>query len=240
MPPASTSTTSPTARRRAEAAPLEAVLFDLDGTLADTAADLTGALNGVLAEIGRPALELERTRPFASRGARALLRLGLGAQADDARVEALMPRFLELYGARLCEETCLYPGIDALIEELAVLNIRWGVVTNKPRPYTVPLVERLPLPSPPSAIVCGDDLAEKKPHPAPVRHALDEIGVPPWSALFAGDDRRDVMAGWRAGAATVVALWGYIDAGETPATWGADAVADDPWQLGRLIAATAG
>ena len=202
------------------------VLFDLDGTLADTAADLTAALNHALAGLGVAPLPLETTRPYVSRGAGALLQLALGAAAGDPRIEASRPRFLAWYADHLCIETRLYPGIAALLESLADQEIAWGVVTNKPRAYTVPLLDDLPLPHPPASIVCADDLPHKKPHPLPVRHACAALGALPGDCLFVGDDRRDVTAGFRAGTVTAAAAWGYIGPGESPRNWGADLVAD--------------
>jgi phosphoglycolate phosphatase-like HAD superfamily hydrolase len=128
-------------------------LFDLDGTLADTAADLTHALNHVLGEIGRATLAFEKTRPFVSRGARALIRLGLDTTDDDPHIEALLPRFLEYYARHLADETRLFPGIDEILGGLAARGIPWGVVTNKTRALTVPLLGRLGLSYPPAVTV---------------------------------------------------------------------------------------
>ena len=213
------------------------VLFDLDGTLADTAADLTGALNRVLADIDRPPLSLERARPHVSLGAAALIRIGLDADANDPRIAELFPRFLHYYANALCVETTIFPGISGLLEELAVRGIHWGIVTNKPRAYTEPLVDALPLPVAPATIVCGDDLPYKKPHPLPVRRACDALSAAPGACLFAGDDRRDVVSGFRAGTRTAAAAWGYLGPGEDPENWGADLVASSATELMERSAA---
>ncbi len=207
------------------------VLFDLDGTLADTAADLTNALNRVLVDHDLEPVALADTREHVSRGASALLQLSLGAAGDDPRIDAWRPAFLDYYAKALCEHTRLFPGIAGLIEGLADLGIAWGVVTNKPRAYTVPLLDALTLPSRPSVLVCADDLAHKKPHPLPLRHACERLGAATFHCVYVGDDRRDVIAGFRAGTGTAAALWGYIGPGENPATWGADIMAPDAPRL---------
>jgi N-acetyl-D-muramate 6-phosphate phosphatase len=214
---------------------VRAVLFDLDGTLADTAADLTRALNHVLVGIDVEPVPLSRARTHVSQGAVALLALGLGAGTDDPRVGNLRGPFLEFYANNLCVDSCLFDGIDALLRMLDDGGIAWGVVTNKPRAYTLPLLDALPLPTPPGVVVCGDDLAVKKPHPLPVRHACATLDVSPTDTLFVGDDPRDITAGLRAGTGTVVAGWGYIDATVNPGLWGADGIAAEPAQLGAFL-----
>jgi phosphoglycolate phosphatase len=214
---------------------VQAVLFDLDGTLADTAADLTRALNHALAGIPVAPVDISRSREHVSRGAVALIALGLGVSVDDPRVDGLRSPFLKFYARNLCVDTCLFDGIEVLLRMLDQNNIRWGVVTNKPRSYTTPLLNALPLPSPPAALVCGDDLPVKKPHPLPVRRALEMLAVAPVNAVFVGDDPRDITAGLRAGTRTVVAGWGYIGESVNPATWGADAIAGHVEQLEALL-----
>ena len=207
------------------------MLFDLDGTLADTAADLTAALNRVLDELSEPYVANAQARPHVSRGALALLRLGLRARQDDPRPAALLPRFLEFYAAALCEETRLFPGIEECLDRLDGGHIPFGVVTNKPREYTLPILERLDVARRLSAVVCGDDLAVKKPHPAPLRRASEEFEIAAHDIVYVGDDRRDVTAGFRAGMPTIIAAWGYLGPGETPETWGANAIAATPLDL---------
>lgn len=218
----------------AKSDPPAAVLFDLDGTLADTAEDLTAALNSVLAQAGRAPLPLETTRPLVSRGALALLRLGFDIDGSDPRMTALRESFLDFYGRNLSVSSCLFPGIADLLRRFQARGIPFGVVTNKPRAYTEPLLAEL-LPTPPASVVCGDDLAVQKPHPAPLLLACRQIGVRPFQCVFIGDDRRDVVAGLRAGMTTIVAAYGYIGPGEQPMDWGARHVADAPEQIAKLI-----
>lgn len=215
-----------------------AVLFDLDGTLADTAADLTATLNHVLASHDIAPLDLEQTRPHVSSGAAALLQLGLGTGADDSRLGDMRNAFLEHYGNNLCIHTRLFPGIHRFLVQLTQRDIPFAVVTNKPRAYTVPLLESLRLPSPPASIVCGDDLAVRKPHPAPVRAACSAMGVEPFDCIFAGDDQRDVIAGFRAGTHTIAAIYGYIGVDQQPSNWGADGLAGSATELARLTLRT--
>jgi N-acetyl-D-muramate 6-phosphate phosphatase len=211
------------------------VLFDLDGTLADTAADLTAALNSVLQRHGIPALEPEQTRAHVSGGASALLQLGLGASAGDPRIDQMRPMFLEHYQNHLCVHTRLFPGIRGILRQLARRHIPIAVVTNKPRLYTVPLLEALNLPAKPASIVCGDDLPTRKPHPAPVRAACRAMSEDPFDCVFIGDDRRDIVAGFRAGTGTIVAAYGYIGPAERPSDWGADALIDSTERLASLL-----
>ncbi len=203
------------------------VLFDLDGTLADTAADLTRALNRVLAELDRPPKALEDTRPHVSLGAAVLLRIGLDTHPGDPRIGELFPRLLRFYAEDICVETRLFPAIDTLLDSLRANGTPWGIVTNKPRAYTGPLLDALPLPVPPSTVICADDLPHRKPHPLPIRRACQVLEAAPGDCLYVGDDRRDIVAGFRAGAWTAAAAWGYLGPDEDPATWGADIVADD-------------
>ncbi len=213
---------------------VDGILFDLDGTLADTAADLTAALNRVLADLDRPPLPLARTRPLVSRGAAALLQLALEDQAGEhPGMAVLRDRFLAYYAAALAEHSRLFPGMDGLLAHLQERRIAVGVVTNKPRAYTVPLLDALGVS--PAVLLCGDDLPVKKPHPLPVRRACQVLATRPGRVAMVGDDRRDILSGWRAGAATVAAAWGYLGPGEDPARWGADRVLSSAAELVALV-----
>jgi phosphoglycolate phosphatase len=209
------------------------VLFDLDGTLADTAPDLIHAIARLCAELGAPAPVTEMLRHSVSAGGRALLRLALpGAGAE--RIEALLPRFLALYAEDIAVHTRLYPGIADLIDDLDARRIPWGIVTNKPGALTRMLLAELALGTRCAALVCGDSLPVRKPDPATVLHACELAGVPPERTVLVGDDLRDVLAGRAAGSRTIAAAWGYLDGGD-PAQWGADQVIALPQDLPRAL-----
>ena len=208
-----------------------AVLFDLDGTLADTAPDLAGALNLLLAERGLPAVPIERLRPYASAGALGLLRAGMGIGPDDAEFEMLRVRFLDLYTDNICVDTRLFPGMDQVLSQLEQRSTIWGIVTNKPARFTVPLIKALGLAERTACVVSGDTTAYSKPHPAPLLHAAETLDLPPQACLYVGDDLRDVQAAHAAGMPVLAAAFGYLgDAGD-PHVWGADAVIDHPSEI---------
>jgi phosphoglycolate phosphatase len=186
------------------------VLFDLDGTLLDTAPDMGGALNELLAEHGEPALPAGIIRPWVSNGAAALVRLGF-ADADPDRHERLRLRFLELYSRRLARESRLFPGGEELLDALEAAGLRWGIVTNKPGWLTDPLLDALGLAARAGVVVSGDTLPETKPHPAPLRFAAERIAVAPAAIAYLGDAERDMIAARAAGMRAVAATWGYID-----------------------------
>lgn len=213
---------------------IEAVLFDLDGTLADTAPDLGGALNLLREESGLPSLPLDELRPYASSGARGLLAVGFDVTPDHDRYMDLQQRFLALYEDRICVDTSLFPGIVELIDELEQRRIRCGVVTNKIERFTRPLLKRLGLLDRAVCVVSGDSAAKPKPDPAPLLMACEIAKVRPQDVFYVGDDERDVLAGRAAGMRTVVAAWGYL--GGTPLNaWGADAIIDHPADILELI-----
>lgn len=203
------------------------VLFDLDGTLLDTAPDLGAAVNRLRAEHGRPPLTDAAIRPYVSAGAPGLIKLGLGIARDDARFAELRARLLELYAEHLAELTRPFPGINELLARLDAAGTAWGIVTNKPAFLTTPLLAAIPEMHSAAAVVSGDTLAQHKPDPAPVLHACALANVAAERSVFFGDDRRDVDAGRKAGTATAVALYGYIGIEEEPGTWGADALFED-------------
>lgn len=211
-------------------APRHPVLFDLDGTLADTAPDLRHALNAVLAEQGRAPLPLERVRPAASHGAIAMLQLAFPDTAADA-LAPLRDRFITHYQANLHRDTTLFPGTLALLAGLEARNIPWGVVTNKLAHLTAPLLRALQLDRRAACVVSGDTTPRAKPHPAPLLHACMLLDCAPDGAVYVGDSVRDIEAARRAGMPVVLAAWGYLDGMGAPETFGADLVIRQPEEL---------
>ena len=212
----------------------QAVLFDLDGTLADTAPDLAAALNRLRAEQGLEPLPLEDVRPFASAGARGLVHVGFDAKPGDSEYEALREAFLEFYRERTCVETRLFPGIPELLGELARRQVPWGVVTNKATRFTDRIIESLKLA--PACVVCGDTTPHLKPHPAPLLHAAGLLALAPAQCLYLGDDLRDIQGARAAGMRAVAVDWGYHHpASGGPGTWQADAVISQPQDVIALI-----
>lgn len=213
---------------------LKAVLFDLDGTLADTAPDLAAALNRLRADQGLQPLTLERVRPFASAGARGLMHVGFGVKPGDNEYDALRAAFLEAYRENTCVETRLFPGIAELLAELARRSIAWGVVTNKATRFTERILSALQLA--PACVVCGDTTPHLKPHAAPMLHAAELLELPANACLYLGDDLRDIQAGRAAGMRAVAVEWGYHHPENGgPATWQADAVIAQPRDLINLL-----
>ena len=205
--------------------PWQGVLFDLDGTLLDTARDLGGALNDLLADCGRPPLPAAEIRPWASHGSGALIRLAFGLTAGE-EFDALRERFLDRYAERIALETRLFPGGEALLEGIEGAGLRWGVVTNKPAFLTDPLLAALGLDRRAACVVSGDTLPQKKPHPAPLLHAAALAGLDPTACVYLGDAERDVQAARAAGMTPLVALFGYLGDHDDPASWGAAASVD--------------
>ncbi|MEO8225128.1 MAG: phosphoglycolate phosphatase [Gammaproteobacteria bacterium] len=211
-----------------------AVLFDLDGTLLDTAPDMIDALNFICAEEGTAPVTYERARGYVSNGAVGLLRLAFPA-FDPARDTALHQRYLERYAARLAVDTCLFPHIDSLLNALEGANVPWGIVTNKPGHLTEPLLAALGLRQRAACAVSGDTLPERKPHPRPILFALEQMAIDPASSVYVGDARRDIESGRAAGTVTVAVRYGYVEPGQDPSTWGADHVVDTPLDLIALL-----
>lgn len=210
---------------------IRTVLFDLDGTLADTAPDLAHALNTLLVEKGKPALPYETIRPEVSHGASALIKLGFSVGPGDDGFERLRERFLALYSADLCLHTRPFSGIEALLKSLQQQGINWGIVTNKPAFLTDPLVASLNLAPAPACVVSGDTVANRKPHPEPMLLACAQAGSQPRECLYVGDAERDIQAGRHAGMKTLVALFGYIGNDEKPQNWGADGMIRAPREI---------
>jgi len=216
--------------------PLRAVLFDLDGTLADTAPDLSAAANKMRSARGLPALPLDSLRPHASAGARGLLGEAFGITPADPDYPAMRDEFIANYAADICVASALFDGIATLLGELDQRKIRWGIVTNKVTHLTEPLVALLGLAESTGCIVCGDTTAHPKPHPAPLLHAAQTIGVHPSAIVYVGDDLRDIQAGQAAGMQTIAAAYGYCGSSLPPAEWGADHLVDSTAQLQQLLA----
>jgi N-acetyl-D-muramate 6-phosphate phosphatase len=210
--------------------PSRAVLFDFDGTLADTAPDLAAAVNRMRREQGQEPLPLERLRPFASAGARGLLQAAFGIKPDDAEYKAMRQGFLDLYAETCCSQTDLFPGMAELLRELAARDIRWGVVTNKATRFTERILAHLQLK--PDCVACGDTTAHLKPHPAPLLHAAEQLNLPPAGCWFLGDDLRDMKAARAAGMRPIAVDWGYHhpESGG-PGTWEAELVIARPMDL---------
>lgn len=205
----------------------KAVLFDLDGTLADTAPDLGRALNAQRERHGLPPLPLEGIRPFASKGAQGMLQVGFNLFPTDIPYQSLREEYLEMYTEFFTKSPKLFSGVSDLLAELDKRAIRWAICTNKPSRFTLRLVELLDL-SNASAIVCGDQCITPKPDPSMLTQAVDVMHFSPSACLYVGDDRRDCEAASAAGMPMIVAGWGYIGANENPKTWGAHALIDTP------------
>lgn len=216
--------------------PLRAILFDLDGTFADTAPDLTHALNRMRSSRGLDAVPLTQARPVTSSGARGMLAVGFGLTPADPRYKEMRGEFLRLYESELCRDSALFPGMAELVASLVSRGLRWGIVTNKAERYARPLVAALAPHLGCSCIVGGDTTAHLKPHPASLFAACSLLDIAPAEAIYVGDDERDVQAGQAAGMRTVAVRYGYLNGG-APERWGADAVIDRPGDLLGLLPA---
>jgi 2-phosphoglycolate phosphatase len=210
---------------------IKTVLFDLDGTFADTAPDLADALNRTLIANQRPALAFEQIRPVVSHGGRALIELGFGITDTDADFEPLRQQLLAFYLADIAKHTQLFAGMQQLLMDLQHNHFKWGIVTNKPAWLTNPLLESLALPTSPCSVVSGDTLPQRKPDPAPLLHASTLCQSDPAQCLYVGDAERDIIAGKRAGMLTMVARYGYISEQDDPRQWQADSYIDHPAEI---------
>ena len=208
--------------------PARALLLDLDGTLADTAPDLTASLNRALVANGYAAVEAEPLRAAISGGGRAMIEFALGLQVDEDERDRVRHAFLDDYLAHICEATALYPGMDSLLAAAETAGLPWGIVTNKLTRYTTPLVTALGLDRRAGCIIAGDTLPRAKPHPDPLLEAARLLAVAPVECVYVGDHLRDIEAGRAAGMRTLAALYGYLDASEDVLAWGADACIEAP------------
>lgn len=215
----------------------EAVLFDLDGTLIDTAPDFAGVLNRQLAAHGRQPLPYETIRASVSQGARAVVALGFADRypVDSVEFEGIRQEFLSNYLHHLADETRLFPDMDTLLTGLEALGIPWGIVTNKPSLYTMPLLKALKLDTRCSVTICPDMVTHTKPHPEPMLKAAKALGIDPEQCLYVGDHVRDIEAGRAASMTTVAVSYGYIQDGDNPADWHADYLVDSVFELSRLL-----
>ncbi len=210
---------------------IRTVLFDLDGTLADTGPDLAEALNQTLQHAGRAPLPYATIRPVVSHGGTALLQLGFGDSLPENEFDNLRNYFLDYYLHHIAEATRLFPGMEELLRLIEARGMNWGVVTNKPAWLTTPLLAALDLTRRAATIVSGDTLPQRKPHPAPMLHACTEAGSSAAECIYLGDAERDIAAGRNAGMRTLVALFGYLGADDRPDEWGADGMISTPQEL---------
>lgn len=214
---------------------LRAVLFDLDGTLIDTAPDFAAVLNRMLGDRGVSPLPFERVRETVSDGAGALVTLAFDAQPGDAAFEALRHELLTLYGRHLAVESRLFDGMAMLLERLEHHGLAWGLVTNKPAAYAEPLLEALTLHERCGVLVCPDHVTRRKPDPEALLLACDRLGCAPDETIYVGDHRRDIEAGRAAGMRTVACGYGYVHVSDPCSAWGADIVVADADELLTLI-----
>jgi len=212
-------------------ASVRGVLFDLDGTLIDSAPDLAGAANRLRADHGLPALPLAQLRPMVGSGARGMVGVAFGVAPGDDRFELLRDAFLAYYEAGLLERTHPFDGVEEMLAALESAGLPWGIVTNKATRFTTPIVAGLGLARRAAVVVCGDTTAHAKPHPEPLLHAARAMGLAPEGVVYVGDDLRDAQAAKAAGMAMVAATWGYLGLGESVHSWGADVLLDAPKQL---------
>jgi len=212
-----------------------AVLFDLDGTLVDSAPDLAGACNEMRIERGLAPLPYEQLRRMVGWGARGMVGVAFGLAPDSPGYLELRDEFLARYEARMTRETTVFDDMVPVLDWLERAALPWGIVTNKAARFAVPLVAALGLAERAATLICGDTVAHSKPHPAPLLEAARRLGLDARGCAYVGDDRRDVDAGRAAGMRTIVAAWGYLGAGEHPAAWAADAVIAAPAELMALF-----
>ena len=214
---------------------IESILFDLDGTLADTAPDLAGALNAVRLSRNLPELPNKVIRPAVSLGAGAMIKVGFDIEEGHSDFEEIRENFLRIYSENIANKTKLFDGIEVVLSELENTKKTWGIVTNKSSALTIPLLKALSLDKRAACIVCGDTLEHTKPHPAPIIHACQQIQSDPALTVFVGDAKRDIEAGNKAGTKTVVALYGYINENDDPKKWGADGTITSPHEIHEIL-----
>lgn len=215
--------------------PVRAVLFDLDGTLADTAPDLGGAVNRLRERRGLAALPIERLRPVASSGARGMLGVGFGMRPGEPGYDELRDEFLDEYEAALDRDSRLFDGMTACLDALAERGLRWGIVTNKIHRFTDKVVAGLGLAEGAAVVIAGDTTPHAKPHPEPLLEACRRLGIAPEESVYIGDDLRDIEAAHAAGMPSIAAGWGYLGEGQDASCWSADALIDTPLDLLGLL-----
>jgi phosphoglycolate phosphatase len=212
----------------------QSILFDLDGTLIDTAPDMVEVLTAMQIDRGKTPVSYELARSNVSNGAIGLLRLAFpdSTSADEKRLHV---EFLDRYEQAVCVCSSVFPGLGQLLDRLDAAARPWGIVTNKPQRMTRPLLAALGLSERTACVVSGDTLPQKKPHPAPLLHASDQTGVGPQETIYVGDAARDIEAGRAACMGTVAAAYGYITEDDDPATWNADQMAADTQELTTIL-----
>ena len=214
---------------------IRAVLFDLDGTLVDSAPDLAGAADAMRVKRGLPSIDYAKYRPLCGSGARGMLQVAFGIGPDHADYEALREEFFANYQACMLDNTYAFEGVPNLIAALQAQGLQWGVVTNKSERYALPLTAAMPLFGSAGAIVGGDTTPFSKPHPEPLLEAARRLGVAPELCLYVGDDERDIVAGKAAGMGTVAATYGYLGSASDVGAWQADAQINSPAELLQLL-----
>lgn len=210
---------------------IEAVLFDLDGTLVDTAPDMGAALNNLLIEEKLAPIPMDVIRPFVSQGALVLTKLGFSDHVPESEIEPLRQRYLDHYRAIVADNSALFDGFEQVLESLDNQGTPWGIVTNKPEWLTTPLLEQLALHNNAAVVICGDSLEQRKPHPLPLIVAAETIGIDCQSCVYIGDDPRDIDAGKAAKMKTLIAAYGYINQDIDLNQWQADGVIEKPIDL---------
>lgn len=214
---------------------IEAVLFDLDGTLADTAPDMARTVNLMRERRGLAPVPSEKVRPHVSQGARGMICSAFEMTPEDPGYAAMRDEFLDVYAGNLCIGTCLFPGMERLLDALESGGVRWGVVTNKFERFAQSVIEGLGLAGRVGVVVGGDTLTRSKPFPDPLLHAAAVLGAEPARTLYIGDDPRDVQAARAAGMPVLVAGYGYLGDSPQPDRWGADAVVQSVEEIGSWI-----
>ena len=213
----------------------DALLFDLDGTLLDTAPDFITALKTQLRLHGREPMDDHIIRSCVTNGSVGIIEMGFGMDQDHPEFEPLREEFLALYFANLADKTALFSGLQQVLDECAELDIPWGIVTNKPWKSTEPALTQLGLMADAATVICPDHVAEPKPHPEPMHLACSQIDIAPANCLYVGDHVRDIDAGRAAGMRTIAAGWGYIEAGEDISSWNADWIVQQSRNLYSLL-----
>ncbi len=210
---------------------IAAILFDLDGTLIDTAPDMGAALNNLLIEEGLAPIPLEIIRPYVSQGALVLTRLGFSEQVAESEIEPLRLRYLDHYRAIVADDSVLFDCFEVVLDRLEERNIPWGIVTNKPQWLTRPLLEQIGLHQRAAVVICGDTLEKRKPHPLPLIVAAETIGIACKNCVYVGDDPRDIEAGRAAKMKTLIAAYGYISKDSSLDEWQAEGIIESPLDL---------
>ncbi len=212
-----------------------AILFDLDGTLVDSAPDLGSAADQMRVARGMPSLSLDVYRPMAGAGARGMLGIAFAVSPTEPGFDALKEEFFTNYERCLTQRTHVFEGVNTLVESILARGLRWGVVTNKSARFTSPLTQAMPLFQSASTVISGDTTPHAKPHPEPLFEAARRMGLEPARCLYVGDDERDVVAGLAAGMGTVAATYGYLGSKSDVAAWGAHAQINTPLQLLQFL-----